>query len=147
MKRPSRLELLNKFFPTTKEVSTSADKEAANKFNARACEAILCDMVNMFDKGHHEYGPGVLCLRIHKGSKDSEYLSLEDLSYDLEVAQSHGDTEIANSINDVLSAVKDINAEKCALLMLVDNSRMQVLPVDRKKPGKSIESMLKELAA
>jgi hypothetical protein len=144
--RPTRIELLGKFFPELTENVSKGDKEAAIQLNARACEAILADQTYIFDKGFERLGPGVLCVRIHKGSKDSEYLPLTDLTYDRDNAEKNGDTDISDSLNKVIEKVEGFNFQKGVLIMLVDNSTLQVFPLDREYPAQSIQAMLEEFS-
>jgi hypothetical protein len=144
--RPTRLELLHKFFPELKEASGSKTTDAAIQINIRACEAILADMIDMFDKGYNADGPGVLCIRLHKDSKESEYLPQNELALDLNYAEKVNDTDVIDALSKIIDTIEDFNAEKGVLLMLVDNSRMQVLPIDREYPARAIQAMMEEYA-
>jgi hypothetical protein len=146
MTRPSRLELLGKFFPELKQPSSLADKEASLRFNTLACEAVLADQLHLFDNGFALYGPGVLCSRLRDGASGSEYLPLADLQSDYDQAKraNHGDVE--SFLADLIKQVESTNFERCGLIMLIDNSSMQVFPIDREYPARTIQAMLEEFA-
>jgi len=147
MTRPSRIELLAKFFPELKQPGTSADKEASLRYNTLACEAVLADQLHLFDKGFAAYGPGVLCARLRKEASESGYLSLADLQADHTEAIRGNDSGVATFLADVIAQVESTNFERCGLILLIDNSSMRVLPVDRDHPASTIQAMLEEFAA
>lgn len=145
-KRPSRPQLLEKFFPELKKASgTLGDKEAAIGINTRATEAILQDFIGNYDRGYNQLGPGVLAIRLAKdaASNNAEYLALYDLEEDARTAAKHGDTEIQEALESAVSYVISFNPNKAALLMLVD-SGLRLFPVDRDNPASSITSMMEE---
>ena len=147
-KRLNRYELLGKFFPELGDTKTSkGEKEAAVKISALSCELILADWINFYDQGFNRYGPGVLCIRLHKTSKKSEYLSKSDLEDDLSNAERSNAEDIAKSIREVIESIDSHNTEKAALIMLVDNSRLSVFPLDRDNPAQGIKAMMEEFSA
>ena len=146
-KRPSRPELLQKFFPELKKASGSlGDKEAAIGLNTRATEAILQDFVGNYDRGFNQLGPGVLAIRLAKdaASNDAEYLALYDLEEDARLAAKNGDTDLQSTLEAAVSYVINFNPNKAALLMLID-SGLRLFPIDRDDPASSITSMMEEL--
>ena len=145
MARPSRYELLTKFFPEINQ-GTAGDKEAAIRFNTLAAEAILADQIRIFDIGYQADGPGVLILRIYAGAKESTYVTLDDLAEDLNTAERFGDEDTADFLADVLEKAKEFNVSKGVMLMLLDNSSAQLFIVDRDHPAASVEAMLKEFS-
>ena len=146
-KRPTRDQLVAKFFPELKKSSgTIGDKEAAIGINTRATEAILQDFIGNFDKGYSQFGPGVLAIRLAKdaASNNAEYLALYDLEEDARTAAKHGDIEIQQALESAVSYVINFNPNKAALLMLVD-SGLRLFPVDRDSPASSITALMEDL--
>ena len=144
--RPDRSELLLKFFPEIIQQSKDGDTEAAIALNVRACEAVLADLIDLYDKGLDTFGPGLLAIRLRKGAPDSTYLTSGELEGDLSAAESSGDTQTAGFLRSVVDAIDSHNVNKAALVMLLDNSRGQVLPIARHYPASSIGAMLEEVA-
>ena len=68
--RPSRFELVSKFFPELKE-AIGTDRDSLKKYSTLSCEVVLADQINEFDKGFLKYGPGVLAVRIHDGANSA----------------------------------------------------------------------------
>jgi hypothetical protein len=147
MTRPSRFELLSKFFPELKQPGTQGDKEASLRFNTLACEAILADQLHLFDIGFRHNGPGLLCVRLRGGAQCSEYLPVDDLRVDQAEAKRAGDSDVERFLADAISQIGSTNFEKCGLVLLIDNSSMQVFPIDRDYPARAIQAMLEEFAA
>ena len=148
MTRPSRSELLTKFFPELqKSTGSIGDKDAAIAVNARACEAIIQDLIGEFDKGHRIHGPGILAIRLTRSKKvkPSGFVSLEDLRKDRELAGKCNDTDIAKALDEVITVVKNFNVKKAVALMLQDNSGFRLLPINRESPAKSIVAMMEDL--
>ena len=87
------------------------------------------------------------CIRLHKTSKKSEYLSKSDLEDDLSNAERSNAEDIAKSIREVIESIDSHNTEKAALIMLVDNSRLSVFPLDRDNPAQGIKAMMEEFSA
>lgn len=143
--RPDRAELVLKFFPEMRE-SNGASTEGAIALNVRACEAILADLIDLYDDGLKEKGRGVLTLRLFQGAKRSEYVTSEQISADLAIAKLYNDEEVATFIRSAIDAIADHNTEKAALIAIVDNGRAQLIPIDREYPAAAIQSMLKEAA-
>ena len=57
MSRPSRIELVAKFFPELMEgKSTGGDREAAIQYSLLACEVVMSDLLQKFDREHDKYG-------------------------------------------------------------------------------------------
>lgn len=148
MPRPSRPELINKFFPELRQsVGSTGDKEAAVGVNTRATEAILSDFIGLFDAGHAQLGPGVLAVRLSKdNSKTSDYLSLDDLQADADTANKLGDTSLHTALADTIAIIREFNTEKAALLLLID-SGFRLFPVNRDNPARSITAMMEEQIA
>lgn len=146
MPRPNRLELLAKFFPEMREDSIGADREASIRFNSLACEAILQDQINLFDRGTQQLGKGVLAVRINKDATCSDFVALEDLQADLELATTAGDSAIRETLDAVIKQIDTIDPLRYALILLIDNSGMRLIPVDRKKPAGDIRALLEEFA-
>jgi len=149
MTRPSRLELLSRFFPELGKptLGSNGDREASIRYNTLACEAVLADQLHLFDIGFQEHGPGVLCLRLRRDAKTSGFVSLDELQADHADAVRANDTEIASFLADLISQIESTNFERCGLILLVDNSSMRVLPIDRDYPASAIQAMLEEFAA
>lgn len=147
MPRPSKIELLSRFFPEIKEKSSKADKEQSIAYNTLACEVVLADLLRLYDKGFSTYGPGALCVRLHQGAGESAYLSIGDLRADQQQARLAGDTDIESSMKSMVDEIERINPEKAGLVLMVDNSSIQLFPIDRDYPARSIEALLEEFAA
>ena len=147
MSKPSRYELVGLMFPELrKAVGSKGDREAAIGINTRACEAILGDLIGNYDKGFAAYGPGVLNVRLsNDNSKTSEYIGLDEIRADAELARKWGDDDIADSMDDVIKEVDGFNPNKAALLLLVDNSGFRLLPLDREDPAGTITSIMEEM--
>jgi hypothetical protein len=145
-KRPSRPELIKKFFPELDKAKGSlGDKEAAIGINTRATEAILQDFIGNYDKGYNQLGPGALAIRLAKdaASNDAEYLTLQDLEEDARLAAKNGDTDLQSTLEAVVSYIIAFNPNKAALLMLVD-SGLRMFPIDRDKPASAITALMEE---
>ena len=147
MTRPSRFELLSKFFPELKKPGSQGDKEASLRFNTLTCEAILADQLRFFDLGYNANGPGILCVRLRDGAQCSEYLPIEDLRTDHGEARRAGHAAVEQFLADAISQVGSTDFDKCGLVLLIDNSSMQIFPIDREYPARSIQAMLEEFAA
>jgi hypothetical protein len=139
MPRPSKIELLSRFFPEIREKSSKADKEQSIAYNTLACEVVLADLLRLFDKGFSTYGPGALCVRLHQGAGD--------LRADQEEARLSGDVDIESSMKAMVDEIERINPEKAGLVLMVDNSSIQLFPIDREYPARSVEALLEEFAA
>ena len=147
MNKASRYELISRMFPELKKsLGSKGDREAAIGINTRACEAILGDMIGNFDKGFAAYGPGVLNIRLSNDtSKTSEYVTLQEIEADAQLARKYGDDDIAASMEDVAKTIDGFNTNKAALLLLVDNSGFRLLPVDRDNPAGVLKAIMEEL--
>jgi hypothetical protein len=147
MGRPSRLELLQRFFPELQQQRGSAgDRQAAITYNTLACEAVLADQLRLFDAGHRRLGPGALAVRLQAGQPASTYLPLADLQADRDQARAAGDRATETFLSEVLEAIGRLDPDQVGLVLLIDNSRAQLLPIPRAYPARAIETMLQELA-
>lgn len=148
MARPTKLELLQRFFPEVMDKTGSkGDKEAAMRVNTLACEAVLADLLNLYDKGLKHRGLGVLCLRLHKEAQESSYISLGDFRADRDMAAKSGSTDLESFLADVIDEIERTNPEKAALIMLLDNSSVQLFPLSREYPARSIQALMEEYVA
>jgi len=147
MSRPSKIELLSRFFPEIRDKFTKADKEQAIAYNTLACEIVLADLLRLYDKGLSRYGPGALCIRLYQGAPESVYLTLDDLRADQEEARLSGDTAIESAMKSMVEQVGSISPEKAGLVLLADNSSIQLFPIDRDYPARSVQALLEEFAA
>ena len=147
MPRPSRIELVSKFFPELGEGKASGgDREAAIQYNLLACEVVLADLLQKFHREYEKYGAGILCMRLHKGARKSEYLTLQDMQGDYDMARSDGHTELEKQLKGVVDAIKDSNVNQCGLLMRVDNSGIGVMRIPRENPASAIKAMMEEIS-
>ena len=148
MTRPSRLELLAKFFPELKDnLSTKGEKEASMAYSLLACEVILADQLKYFDQGFESAGAGVLCVRLHNKAERCEYLPLSELVADHDLAIRSNDQSTKDFLSDLINQIKNTNFDKCGLVLLCDNSSAQAFPIDREFPAKSIQAMLEEFTS
>ena len=70
MSRPTRIEMVAQFFPELREGSTKADREAAIQYNLLACEVVMADLLQKYDREFEKFGPGVLaCASIKELAK------------------------------------------------------------------------------
>jgi hypothetical protein len=146
MTRPNSAELLLKFFPEVREGSLS-DREAAVRLSTLACEVVLADQIDLFSKGLAAHGLGCLVVRLFNGARKSAYQTLEDIKTDACDAQRCGDRAAADFFTGLENQIKDLDPDRCALVVLVDNSRSQLLLLDREYPAKAIQALLQEAAA
>lgn len=147
MPRPSKIELLSRFFPEIREKASKGEKEQSIAYNTLACEVVLADLLRLYDKGLSVHGPGALCVRLHKGAGESAYLAVSDLRADQEQARKVGDTDIESSMKAMLEKIEQVNPEKAGLVLMVDNSSIQLFPIDREYPARSVAALLEEFAA
>jgi len=138
MARPSRSELLRKFFPELGETGTGGETEAAIAINTRACEAVLADMIGLFDKSFQEKGAGVLSLNLVLQDRGGSYVTLDELCGDLLAAESMGQSGVSTMLKDVIAQVRLNNYEE-RVLLLIDRSKASLLPVPRDHPARSIQ--------
>jgi len=146
MARPSKAELLQRFFPELRQSGSGGSKEAAVRLNTLACEAILADWIRLFDLGLSREGPGVLTLRLHRQATESCYLPREALQQDLIQAQAAGHGELAGFLDEALRALDELNLERAIAVLLLDNSGAQVFLVERDQPARGLQQRLAEFA-
>lgn len=142
MSRPSRLELLRKFFPELGGTGAGPATEAAIAINTRACEAILADLIQAFDREFRRRGAGVLHLNLQLQGllrEKAVYVPLDDLCADLVTAERHQDFAISGMLRDVISTVKCNNYDERVLILLTDRSSSSLLPVSRDHPATCIQ--------
>jgi len=147
MARPTKVELLSRFFPEIKEKSSKGDKQAAIAYNTLACEVVLADQLRLYDIGLRKQGAGVLCVRLQRGDRESSYLTAQDLQADRDQAASQGHTALESFLSDVLSQIASIDPEQAGLVLLLDNSSAQLFPIPRDFPARGVQALLEEFAA
>lgn len=147
MSRPGKLELLSRFFPEIKQKVSKSDKEQSIAYNTLACEVVLADLLRLYDNGLAKHGPGALCVRLHQGAGESSYLATADLKADQQRAKTDGASDLESFFSGVISNIDSINPKKAGLVMLVDNSSVQLFPIDREYPARSVQALLEEFAA
>lgn len=144
MARPSRIELMHRFFPELGETGSRAETKAAIELNTRACEAVLADQIELFDGFFREQGPGALCLKLADGDRASHYVTVDDFCADLLTADAIGDVGTANTLKDVISAIKQNDFDARILILLIDNSQASLLPIPREYPARAIQALQEE---
>lgn len=149
-KRPEREGFVELFFPELHKQNSAADREAYVRLSMAACESILHDFAKLYDKGFAAKGPGILVIRLHGGlanAKDaSEYMSLDEIREDLEMASKMGHSNFFTFFEDAINAAESagVTSGAYAPVMLVDNSSVRVYLVDKANPTGDIASMLEE---
>jgi len=146
MARPSKLELLSRFFPEIKQSVSQSEKEQSIAYNTLACEVVLADLLRMFDNGYAIYGPGVLTVRLQAKAADSTYVSVIDLQSDREQARKDADSDTESFLAGVLEKVTIISPDKAGLILLIDNSSAQLFPIERDFPARSVKALLEEFS-
>jgi len=146
MTRPTRIELLERFFPEIKEKATPGEREASIRLNSLACEAILSDLITKYDNALAKQGKGVLILFLNRGEQGAAFVPVADFEQDLETAKTSGDTEMEEFLSAAVQRIEAISPEKAALIMLVDSTGAQLFPVSRDYPANPIKAMLEEFS-
>jgi hypothetical protein len=145
MSRPSRAELLLRFFPELRDrQGSAADQRAALTYNTLACEVVLADQLRLFDAGRQRHGAGALAVRLQAGGHASGYVPVDDLQADREQARKDGDRATEAFLDEVLDAIGRLDPGTHGLVLLIDNSRAQLLPVPREHPASAIAAMLED---
>lgn len=145
MSRPSREELLLRFFPELRDrQGTAADQRAALTYNTLACEVVLADQLRLFDAGHQRHGAGVLAIRLQTGGHASGYVPVSDLQADREQARKDDDRATEAFLGEALEAIGRLDPDTHGLVLLIDNSRAQLLPIPREHPASAIAAMLED---
>ena len=147
MSRPSRFDLLAKFFPELQQNlgASDGDKEAIVGINTRATEAVLQDFIGLYDTAAAVRGEGVLAVRLTKDNKkESNFVTLEELQLDADDAVRFGDDHIASALEYIISMVSDMGTESEVPMLLID-SRMVLCPIKRDKPAAAITAMMEEM--
>lgn len=145
MARPTKLDLLRRFFPEVMDKPGSkGDKEAAMRINTAACEAILADLITLYDKGLKRHGLGTLCVRLHQDAQESSFISVEDFRADRDLAIRNQSHDLEDFLIDVIDEIERTNPEKAVLVLLLDNSSAQLFPINRDFPARSIQALMEE---
>lgn len=148
MARPTKLELLRRFFPELiDKAGTKGDKEAAVRINTAACEAILADLITLYDKGLQQHGLGAICLRLHNSAQESSYITLEDFRADRDTAARNHANELESFLSEVIDQIERTSPEKAVLVLLLDNSSAQLFPIGREFPARSVQALMEEHCA
>ena len=117
------------------------------KVNTLACEAVLADLLRLYDNGIAMCGLGVLCLRLHRDAQESSFISLEDLRADRDTANQSGSTDLESFLLGVIDQIEGSSPDRVALILLLDNSSAQLFPVSKEYPARSIQALMEEYAA
>jgi hypothetical protein len=141
MARPSRVEMMRRFFHELGQIAPGGETEAAVQINTRACEAILADQIQLFDKFHADQGDGVLVIRLAGGERTAYYVPLEGFCEDLLVAEQSQDFRGSSFLKDVIRTIKTTNTTQSALVLLIDNSQASLLPIPRDYPARAIQEL------
>jgi hypothetical protein len=150
MHRASRQEVILKFFPELQTLGTSArDAECISRFGTAAGRLILTDMLFAFRNAFNERGPGILVIRHNDdGEKgDVAYMTLSELTHDLDTAYSYNDTDAAAFLSDAISQVEGLNPDKLALFMLVESRGVAIVPVPVDEPEAGIRAIFEEVTS
>jgi hypothetical protein len=141
MARPSRVELMRRFFHELGQTGTGGETEAAIEINTRACEAILADQIQLFDKFHAEQGDGALVIRLAGGERTAHYVPLDGFCEDLLAAEQSQDFKTSGFLREVIRVIKTTDTERSALVLLIDNSQASLLPIPRDYPARAIQEL------
>lgn len=141
--RPSRAQLIRKFFPGLGETGTGGETDAAIEINTRSCELVLVDLIEVFDKNLKEKGPGVLCLNLIS-AQATHYVPLATFCEDLLDAERDGDKETSGFLKQLIAKVRLHNFDNAILVLLADNSCQSLLAVPREYPADAIRRLQKE---
>lgn len=141
MARPSRVELMRRFFHELGRTGSGGETEAAIEINTRACEAILSDQIQLFDQFHREQGDGALVIRLTGGERSACYVPLEGFCEDLLAAEQAQDFKTSGFLRDVIRTIKTIDVKDKALILLIDKSQASLLPIPREYPARAIQEL------
>jgi len=86
-------------------------------------------------------------VRLHKGANESSFLAASDLKADQQRAQEDGDSALESFFKATIDQIERIDPEKAGLVLMVDNSSVQLFPIDREYPARSVQALLEEYAA
>lgn len=141
MARPSRVELMRRFFHELGQTGTGGETEAAIEINTRACEAILADQINLFDQFRSEQGDGALVIRLAGKERTAYYVPLEGFCEDLLIAERSQDFQNSGFLKEIIRAIKAADPQREALVLLIDNSQASLMPIPRDHPARAIKEL------
>lgn len=143
MPKPTRIELIKKFFPNLGDATPGAETEESVALNTRTAEAILADLINVCDCLREQKGDGMLGLRLVEPG-DGFYLTVDDLCSDLLAAEAAGDRGSVSFLKEAIRVAKANNFNEAVLLLLVDNSGARLSAVPREYPAKGVQLLQEE---
>ncbi len=139
--------MVHALFPELSDSKGSGgDREAAIQYNLLACEVVMGDLLQKYDREYEKYGPGILCMRLNKGARKSEFLTLKEIQDDYDMACNDGFEDLKTQLKSVVDVIKESNFNQCGLLMRVDNSGIGVMRIPRENPASAIKAMMEEIA-
>ena len=85
-------------------------------------------------------------MRLNKGARKSEFLTLKEIQDDYDMACNDGFEDLKTQLKSVVDVIKESNFNQCGLLMRVDNSGIGVMRIPRENPASAIKAMMEEIA-
>ena len=136
------------FFPELRNVATAAEAQGCVELNTRICEVILLDLIKHHDEAFDAVGPGTLVVNFNlPEDQQAGYVTLDGWEKDLCEAQRLKDSTFEEFFEKIIRAVK-ANADRSrVLLLLIDRSRQQLLPIPRDMPAERIRDLQFQIIA
>ena len=129
-----RRELAQKLFGLTAASETQA------MMASRISEAILCDLVQQCQKFWAEEGDGILVIR--RISDDVIWNTASQIKDQLNLAERHGDDDLADVFRDILSQLANLDIATEGLIAMADTRGLRLFRMPLHGAGDKIQSLL-----
>ena len=136
-----RIKLLEQLLQTDSFGKEAEDQQDKLRI---VSELILCDMIDIALNGVQKKGAGSLFINLIDGTRESVYMSGDDIEADIRMAESNEDEEVVKMLRQVMEQVDENDWENNVVFTFITNDGTRTYSVEAGGSSESLRALVSE---
>tara|TARA_B100000214_G_scaffold369085_1_gene341583 strand:- start:568 stop:996 length:429 start_codon:yes stop_codon:yes gene_type:complete len=136
-----RIKLLEQLLQTDSFGKEAEDQQDKLRI---VSELILCDMIDIALNGVQKKGAGSLFINLIDGTRESVFMSGDDIEADIRMAESNEDEEVVKMLRQVMEQVDENDWEHNVVFTFITNDGTRTYSVEAGGSSESLRALVSE---
>ena len=136
-----RIKLLEQLLQTDSFGKEAEDQQDKLRI---VSELILCDMIDIALNGVQKKGAGSLFINLIDGTRESVFMSGDDIEADIRMAEANEDEEVVKMLRQVMEQVDENDWEHNVVFTFITNDGTRTYSVEAGGSSESLRALVSE---
>ena len=136
-----RIKLLEQLLQTDSFGKEAEDQQDKLRI---VSELILCDMIDIALNGVQKKGAGSLFINLIDGTRESVFMSGDDIEADIRMAEANEDEEVVKMLRQVMQQVDENDWENNVVFTFITNDGTRTYSVEAGGSSESLRALVSE---